>query len=787
MKSSGKYNIKIRPTILIIFTIVVAIAVFTTLGLQYYFSKKLAIKATIDSVKHISDKTQFKVEQFDQTNYNLISLIEMFPSINEQVEEHTPHKILNKFTKAMSLEKTIYAMYIGYENGDFYEIINLNNEKNLKRKFQAQNNERWLIINLYKKEGKRIEYKQFLDKNLKTTRNFTTQTNYNPLKRPWYIKALKNNTIIKTIPYHFTNLDAMGITYAKRMNQTKDIIGVDVSLNTLNQFLKKQEVMEGSQLYLFDDKGSIISSNIEEKFFFKNLKKILLTSIDKKIQTIEIKQKSYFLLTIPIESKYQEKEYLSIFIPQAKILEPYNEKILFSILVNLALMIIILPLVWYITQLISNPIHELEIENKKIENRKFEDVKLIDTSISELHNLSQSFVSMSQSIKKHEQSQAKLMDSFITLIASAIDAKSEYTGGHCERVPILTLMLSQKVSQEKTGVFKEYQLSSKEEIRELNIAALLHDCGKVTTPEYVVDKATKLETIYNRIHEIRTKFEVVYRDKVIESYERLKNSEDKKSVDLWLSTELEKLQENFNFIANANMGSEFMNEADKQRIIDISKQTWERHFDNTIGISRDEQKRMPKENTHIEHLLADKTFHIIPRNKNTTKNFDKYQFDIKVPNDLYNLGEIYNLTISKGTLTQEERFKINEHIIMSIKMLEELPFPQYLERVPEYAGAHHETLIGTGYPKKLRKENMSIPARIMAIADIFEALTASDRPYKEPKKLSESINILSYMVKDQHIDGDLFKLFLSSGVYLEYAKQYLNPEQIDEVNINKYI
>ena len=140
----------------------------------------------------------------------------------------------------------------------------------------------------------------------------------------------------------------------------------------------------------------------------------------------------------------------------------------------------------------------------------------------------------------------------------------------------------------------------------------------------------------------------------------------------------------------------------------------------------------------------------------------------------------------KGTLTKEEFFKIQEHAIMTVKMLEQLPFPEDLKNVPLYAGTHHETLRGTGYPRKLTAKDLPIPSRIMAIADIFEALTASDRPYKPPKKLSESIKILFFMVRDGDLDKDLFLLFLRSGVYLEYAKRYLKPEQIDEVDIEFY-
>ena len=158
-----------------------------------------------------------------------------------------------------------------------------------------------------------------------------------------------------------------------------------------------------------------------------------------------------------------------------------------------------------------------------------------------------------------------------------------------------------------------------------------------------------------------------------------------------------------------------------------------------------------------------------------------------MPEVLYNLGELYNLKTKAGTLSHEERYKVQEHIIMTIKMLEQLPFPENLKNVPLYAGAHHETLIGTGYPKQLTKEQMPIPSRVMAIVDVFEALTASDRPYKEPKKLSQSISILSSMAEKQHLDKDLFKLFLSSGLYKEYSLAYLNPEQIDEVDISQYL
>ena len=230
-----------------------------------------------------------------------------------------------------------------------------------------------------------------------------------------------------------------------------------------------------------------------------------------------------------------------------------------------------------------------------------------------------------------------------------------------------------------------------------------------------------------------------------------------------------------------------MSEEDKTKVQEIAKTKWKREFDDSIGLSQEEELRFVKSDSNIESLLADKNSHIIERTQSSSKRYEGLNFKIETPEHLYNLGEIYNLCVQKGTLTHEERFKIQEHIMMSIKMLEQLPFPEYLKKVPEYAGAHHETLIGTGYPKGLKADEMSIPARIMAVADVFEALTASDRPYKKGKTLSASIKILSFMVKDKHLDENLFKLLLTSGVYMDFAKEYLKPEQIDEVDIEKYL
>lgn len=391
------------------------------------------------------------------------------------------------------------------------------------------------------------------------------------------------------------------------------------------------------------------------------------------------------------------------------------------------------------------------------------------------------------------ESQKVLLDSFIELMASAVDAKSAYTGGHCQRVPELTEMLTAAACESTLPNFKDFDLNE-EEWYELHIGAWLHDCGKVTTPEYVVDKATKLETITDRIHEVRMRFELMKRDAVIEYQQKLiDGAKDKDSLKEQLDVRIAQLDADFEFVAECNLGGEFMAEDRIDRLKQIAELTWTRTLSDRSGVSQEELKRKnktPEPDLPVEEkLLADRSDHIIEHDVvvHSAAADNPYGFKVDVPEHKYNLGEVYNLSIARGTLTAEERFKINDHIVQTIVMLENLPFPKHLERVPEIAGGHHEKMDGTGYPKRLMGGTMSIPARIMAIADVFEALTAADRPYKPAKKLSESVRIMSFMVKDQHLDGEIFKLFLESGVYMNYADKYLDPEQIDDVAISDYL
>ncbi|WP_236782909.1 HD domain-containing phosphohydrolase [Aliivibrio fischeri] len=389
--------------------------------------------------------------------------------------------------------------------------------------------------------------------------------------------------------------------------------------------------------------------------------------------------------------------------------------------------------------------------------------------------------------RKMLQNQKNLLESFIQVMASAIDTKSPYTGNHCQKVPVLTQWIAEVADQSSSPKFKHFTLNNVQK-EELRIASWLHDCGKITTPEHVVDKATKLETIYNRIHEIRTRFEVLKRDVEIDQWKQAFKQELPQKNKEILQNEWQKLDDEFTFIAKMNVGDEFLSEQDAMQIQEISQRTWIQTLDSSLGLAWEEKERLnDSDNQKVPskvNLLQDNLFHLIPREIDLPH--DK-RFTLQPTQYENNLGEIYNLLIQRGTLNNEERFVINNHIIQTIQMLEALPFPKTMKDIAKIAGGHHEKMNGTGYPMGLTSEQMPLTAKMMAIADIFEALTSHDRPYKKAKTLTESLKIMHFMVKDQHIDSDLFDLFLTSGLYKKYADTYLKPEQCDDVDIEKFL
>ena len=330
-----------------------------------------------------------------------------------------------------------------------------------------------------------------------------------------------------------------------------------------------------------------------------------------------------------------------------------------------------------------------------------------------------------------------LFESLIELINTAIDDKSPYTGGHCKRVPVLTMMLAEAAHNAAAGALAEFRMSEKDRY-ELKIAGLLHDCGKITTPVHVVDKATKLQTIYDRIELVATRFEVLKREAEIDMLRakakafEVHDKQSSRRAEEDYAARIRQYDDDVEFLRRTNIGSERMRPEDQARVSMIA--------------------RYPLRNAKGE------------------------------PDRFLSKDEEDNLNIAYGTLTGGERQVINHHIVATIKMLEALPWPRHLTNVPEYAGGHHERMDGKGYPKGLVREQMSVQARVMGIADIFEALTARDRPYKPGKTLSESLAILGRMKEGGHVDPDLFDIFVRDKVYLRYAREFLDPEQIDDVD-----
>jgi HD-GYP domain-containing protein (c-di-GMP phosphodiesterase class II) len=351
-----------------------------------------------------------------------------------------------------------------------------------------------------------------------------------------------------------------------------------------------------------------------------------------------------------------------------------------------------------------------------------------------------------------------LFDRFTQVIASAIDAKSAHTGAHCRRVPDATLMLAEAANGIDFPGLEGFTMSS-EDMYELKTAAWLHDCGKVVTPHHVMEKSTKLETIVDRVDYVADRIEILWRDAQIarlqaalacaleesasgestagapaEGGAATNKPDDSEGAGEDLDELRQRLIDDLNFLRQANTGGEFMADEDAARIKQIGQRGW------------------TDLNGRQRRLLND--------------------------------DETRNLCIRKGTLNDQERKTMEDHMVHTLAMLEQLPFPRHLQRVPEYAGGHHERMDGSGYPRGLKREQMSVPARIMGIADIFEALTAHERPYKKPMPLSQALAIMGRMVENQHLDPDLFAVFVYKKVYLQYAEKHLRKDQIDDVDID---
>jgi HD-GYP domain-containing protein (c-di-GMP phosphodiesterase class II)/ABC-type amino acid transport substrate-binding protein len=1048
MSGSGKFSPSIRLTVVTVFTLATALTAALAIGLQYYFSQSLAKTAAGDLYTLASDAVANEIRYIGDKNANVIELLANNSALAEGADDSNKLKI---FAGIMAKNPLLYGIYLGYADGSFFELVNLNASPQAKTSLRAGPTDRWVEIHVKEENGLRQRHYSYYDDQFRLRVRRAEATDFDARNRGWYINAINSGEVVRSAPYLFSQLDRPGQTTSLRLGSTDNVIGIDMTMGAVSRFLAQHKIASYGEIFLYSADGQIIATSnaesqsdtsghppmpffsmsdaekklvadmpplkvsneldwppfdfavggkprgysvdvlrliagmtglkiqfvngytwvelneqfqsgnidilqsfihtdanatlglssdsylnvpyalataagappitslaqlagkslaipaewsvtpvvheyfpdieiVETRDTLESLRRVKNGSVDAALdieailryiaayyfldgldihsqpdfetasppdalrirvqadapellalinraiaaigepqraflesqwldlqsgrekigQTLSeefvqlasdpaqqgrllettVKGEPHLIYGTPLNAANAKSLFFGVRVPEAAVVGVFMEKVQLSIAITAGFLLLMLPLSFFFANPIVRPIKQLALENDKVRDRKYDAVQQVSSNIKELDELSESMVEMVGSIKAHELAQRELMDSFIQLIAQAIDDKSPYTGGHCERVPELALMLAAEASSSSESPFDGFELGSEDEWREYRIAAWLHDCGKITTPEHIVDKGTKLEVIYNRIHEVRMRFEVLRRDAEIDYWQALvETPELRDSLTVELRAHQQKLEDDYAFIAGCNVGGEYLDPDKQQRLRAIGNTVWQRYFDDRIGLSPVEELRLTGESKPLpaeERLLEDKPEHIVERTV-STEYPPEFGINMDIPEHLYNQGEIYNLSISRGTLTAEDRFKINEHMISTIKMLESLPFPEELKNVPRYASTHHETMRGSGYPRKLPGEQLSIPERILAVADIFEALTASDRPYKKAKPVSVAVDILHKMMLDNHVDRDCFELFLRSGVYLRYATEYLSPQQIDEVDVGRYL
>ena len=831
LQSLRQMHSTIRFTVVTAFIVVTLLTASLAIGLQYYFGQAMAREVATDIYTATANRVTGELRNIGLINANIIDLLADNPALQDPQSE-SAH--LTIFTEVLLKNPLYHGIYLGRKDGSFYEVINLNASQIARSSLQAAPTDRWVIISdELKARGKERHYR-YLNAELKTRSFRSEPTDFDIRSRPWYLSALADAGVHVTSPYMFAQLGIPGRTMSKRLQETDTVVAIDMTMETVSAYLRQHHVANQGEMYLFNRAGEVLASSEADKTAvaapplpvraaYDSADDFIVTQPDLRVLSATDKTHAehrseaiprQILTTIAHNPKLQgtlvetslnddiylayaastgaseHQLFLGVLSPRDAVVRPFLEQVRVSIIATALFLLLLIPVTWFLANPIVRPVKQLALENDKVRRREYASVTRVNSHIRELDDLSESMVSMVSAIQTHETAQRALMDAFIEVIGQAIDDKSAYTGGHCKRVPELALMLAESASASDHPAFKAFHIDSDDEWREFRIAAWLHDCGKITTPEHIVDKGSKLETIYNRIHEIRMRFEVLWRDAEIDYLKQCAAAPDLQPTHFdRLQEKQTQLMEDFAFVASCNIGGEFLDADKQERIKTIAQRTWQRHFDNRLGLSPLEELRNKTTTQGLpatEHLLADKPEHVIDREQSADYP-PALGIQMDIPDNLYNQGEIYNLTVSRGTLTKEDRFKINEHMISTIKMLESLPFPDELKNVPRYASTHHETLKGTGYPRRLHGDRLSIPERLLAIADVFEALTAADRPYKKAKTVAAAIDILHKMVLDGHLDRDCFQLFLRDEIYLRYAKEFLPDAASEALDLDKYL
>ena len=783
----------IRFTLIRTFIFLCFLVSTVAIGLQYYTNQLIAQKSALQLFNAKALIISNNIKQKDNVINHYSTLLSKFNKliINQKLHPDA----LQLFANIMEENQSYNSISLGFKNGDLQQLIHLNKPQN-NQDFPKVESATWLLVSIAQQGDQKIRQFSYFNDTFHFISQHQETTNENVTNLSWY-KEAKILTTNKSKLFSLANSSSLGQTYSITIPHTKTVLAIDVTLDPFSEFVQKTNDNNQNQLlneiYLFNGTGHLLGSN-QKLIQLNNTDKLLfipypeLTELAlhrpslNKLNSITINNKPYYAYVAEVDDKTTINSYLAILVPKETLLLP---SIKTSIQISVICLVLLLILSWCFSSPLTNTIKALLGEAKKAKSQDYTQLQHIVSRVTEVKELNSSMVEISQTIEEYQAQQKQMTDLFIKQIAQAIDDKSPYTFGHANRVPELGLMLAKASLKSDSPVF---ELANEEMLNEFSSNAWSHHYGKLTTAQQVVSKGTKLEASYNRIHEIRMRFEILWRDAEINYFKQSRtNPEQNKPLKEALIKQQLQLMRDFGFVAKANLGDTEITEQDLIRLHKIGAQTWLRYFDDRLGLSSIEKLNLTAKKQKLpaqETLLSDKKEHIIKRNNITQVDSG---IKIEVADHLYNFGELYNLSIPHGTLTVEDKFEINQNIINTINLLKALPTTHKQTTEIKDLSTYHPVLKRVVFPSKSKEKGFSITQNILLITDIFETLTSIKKPQQPVESLSNAIDILHQLAIDQIIDINLFKLFLSSGVYIKYANKFLHETQIGEVEISKYL
>jgi HD-GYP domain-containing protein (c-di-GMP phosphodiesterase class II) len=783
----------IRFTLIRAFIFICLLMTTVTVALQYYISQSTAQKSALALYETKALVISNKIRQADQIANHYSTLLSKFNKLLVNQKLHPD--ALQLFANVMAENPSYNSISLGFENGDLQQLIHLNKAKNDQSLANVES-ATWLLISISEQGSQQIRQYAYFDDAFNVISQRQEENNENITNLSWY-KDAKILTSNKSNVFSLTNSTTLRQTYSIKVPNTQTVLAIDATLSSFSNNLQKINGNNQNplldEIYLYNGTGQVLGSN-QPKEHPVNTNKLPLvpypvliemaqhqTSLNK-LNNVTINDKPYYAYIAEVDDKTATNSYLAILVAKETLLLPSIKTSIQIAALSLALLLI---LSWCFSSPLTNTIKGLLNEIKRAKGQDYKQLQQVVSRVTELKELNNSMIEMSQSIEDYQAQQKQMTERFIKQIAQAIDDKSPYTFGHANRAPELGMMLAKASLKSDLPAFEQVD---EEMLSEFSSNAWSHHYGKLTTAQQVTSKSTKLEANYNRIHEIRMRFEILWRDAEISYFKQSKaNPEQNKPLKETLIKQQLQLMRDFGFVAKANLGDTTMSEQDTLRLHKIGAQTWLRYFDDRLGLSSIEKLRLTDKKQKLpvqETLLSDKKEHIIKRN-NITK-IDS-GIKIEVADHLYNFGELYNLSIPKGTLTVEDKFEINQSILSTINLLKALPTSHKQVIKVQDLSAYHPVLKYVSCPSESNNVGFSITSRILLMTDIFETLTSVKTPQQKVESLSTAIEILHQLAVDQVIDMNLFKLFLSSGIYIKYANKFLHDTQFDDVDISKYL